>query len=76
MSRVCQLSGKRPASGNSVSYSRRHTKRRFVPNLVVKRINGVKLRIAASTLRTLKKWAREDAAAAAAKQAAAVTEAK
>ncbi len=37
MSRVCQLSGKRPISGNNVSHSKRRTKRRFLPNLHTKR---------------------------------------
>lgn len=33
MSRVCQVTGKRPMSGNNVSHSQRKTKRRFLPNL-------------------------------------------
>lgn len=33
MSRVCQVTGKRPLSGNNVSHSNRRTKRRFLPNL-------------------------------------------
>ena len=33
MSRVCQVTGKRPMVGCSVSHSKRHTKRRFLPNL-------------------------------------------
>jgi len=33
MSRVCQLTGKRPIAGNNVSHSNRKTKRRFLPNL-------------------------------------------
>lgn len=37
MSRVCQLTGKRPISGNNVSHSNRKTKRRFLPNLQKKR---------------------------------------
>ena len=37
MSKVCQLTGKRPISGNNVSHSNRKTKRRFVPNLHKKR---------------------------------------
>jgi len=32
MSKVCQLTGKRPISGNNVSFSNRKTKRRFLPN--------------------------------------------
>lgn len=37
MSKVCQLTGKRPISGNNVSHSNRKTKRRFLPNLQKKR---------------------------------------
>ncbi|MGK0363291.1 MAG: large subunit ribosomal protein L28 [Saprospiraceae bacterium] len=37
MSKVCQLTGKRPVSGNNVSFSNRKTKRRFLPNLQKKR---------------------------------------
>ena len=33
MSKVCQVTGKRPVSGNNVSHSNRKTKRRFLPNL-------------------------------------------
>jgi len=33
MSRVCQVTGKRPMSGHNVSHSNRKTKRRFLPNL-------------------------------------------
>ncbi len=37
MSRICQLTGKRPVSGNNVSHSKRRTKRRFLPNLHTKK---------------------------------------
>ncbi|MEM1215268.1 MAG: 50S ribosomal protein L28, partial [Bacteroidota bacterium] len=37
MSKVCQLTGKRPIVGNNVSHSNRKTKRRFVPNVQTKR---------------------------------------
>lgn len=63
MSRICQLTGKRPSAGNNVSHSKRRTRRRFNVNLITKRINGVKVRMAASTWRTLKKWSREATAA-------------
>ena len=33
MSKVCQLTGKRPVAGNNVSHSNRKTRRRFLPNL-------------------------------------------
>ena len=37
MARVCQLTGKRPITGNKVSHSNIKTKRRFLPNLQTKR---------------------------------------
>jgi large subunit ribosomal protein L28 len=33
MSRVCQVTGKRPVSGNNVSHAKNRTRRRFLPNL-------------------------------------------
>jgi len=33
MSRVCQVTGKRPITGNNVSHAKNRTKRRFLPNL-------------------------------------------
>ena len=33
MSRVCELSGKGPMSGNTVSHANNKTRRRFLPNL-------------------------------------------
>ncbi|HNN31409.1 MAG TPA: 50S ribosomal protein L28, partial [Chitinophagaceae bacterium] len=33
MARVCQITGKKPLTGNSVSHSNIKTKRRFLPNL-------------------------------------------
>ncbi|MFA5677062.1 MAG: 50S ribosomal protein L28 [Pseudomonas sp.] len=33
MSRVCQVTGKRPVTGNNVSHANNRTKRRFLPNL-------------------------------------------
>ena len=33
MSRVCQVTGKRPAVGNNVSHANNKTRRRFLPNL-------------------------------------------
>ncbi len=61
MSRVCQLTGKRPIAGNNVSHSNRRTKRRFLPNLIKKRFfipetgEWVTLKVATSTLRTINK---------------------
>ncbi|KKP39645.1 MAG: 50S ribosomal protein L28, large subunit ribosomal protein L28 [Candidatus Peregrinibacteria bacterium GW2011_GWF2_33_10] len=61
MSRVCQLTGKRPTSGNTRSHSMRTTKRRFLPNLF-KRIlvnpftkEKVKVKISAYGLKCLVK---------------------
>lgn len=33
MSRVCQVTGKRPITGNKVSHANNKTKRRFLPNI-------------------------------------------
>ena len=33
MSKVCQVTGKRPITGNNVSHANNKTKRRFLPNL-------------------------------------------
>ena len=61
MSRVCQLTGKRPVAGNNVSHSNRRTKRRFLPNLHKKKIyipevdRWVNLKISSTTLRTINK---------------------
>ena len=33
MSRVCQVTGKRPATGNNVSHAHNKTRRRFLPNI-------------------------------------------
>ncbi|MGE5153488.1 MAG: 50S ribosomal protein L28 [Bdellovibrio bacteriovorus] len=33
MSRVCQVTGKRPITGHNVSHANNKTKRRFLPNL-------------------------------------------
>lgn len=37
MAKVCQVTGKKPVSGNNVSFSHKKTKRRFEPNLHNKR---------------------------------------
>lgn len=33
MSKVCQVTGKRPMAGNNVSHAMNKTRRRFLPNL-------------------------------------------
>ncbi|HBN09306.1 MAG TPA: 50S ribosomal protein L28 [Cyanobacteria bacterium UBA8530] len=47
MSKICNVCGKGPMSGNNVSHSNRHTKRRWLPNLqsVKALINGSARRI-------------------------------
>ncbi len=61
MSKVCQLTGKRPIVGNHVSHSNRKTKRRFLPNLHKKRFyipeteQWVTLKISTHALRTINK---------------------
>ncbi len=61
MSRVCQLSGKRPITGNNVSHSNQKTKRRFLPNLQKKRFyipeknEWVTLKVSTSCIRTINK---------------------
>lgn len=61
MAKVCQITGKKPAVGNNRSHAMNATKRRFMPNLVVKKVfdpktgKMKKMKIAASTLRTLTK---------------------
>jgi large subunit ribosomal protein L28 len=62
MSRRCQVTGKGPLTGNNVSHAKNHTKRRQLPNLRTVRItleDGTrkKIKVAASTLRTMKKKA-------------------
>jgi large subunit ribosomal protein L28 len=61
MSRVCQVTGKRPQVGNKVSHANNKTKRRFLPNLQYRKIwveelgRYVKLRISTRALRTIDK---------------------
>ncbi len=61
MSKVCQILGVKPMSGNNVSHSNRKTKRRFLPNLKVVAFfsdtmkQNIRIRVATSTLRTINK---------------------
>ncbi len=61
MSKVCELTGKRPVAGNWVSHSNRKTKRRFMPNLHTKKFfipetgEWVRLKVCSSALRTITK---------------------
>ncbi len=60
MSKICVISGKGPLYGNNVSHANNKTRRRFMPNLRSVKVtleDGTtkRIRIAASTLRTMKK---------------------
>ena len=61
MSKVCQVTGKRPMSGNTVSHANNRTRRRFLPNLHTQRFwletekRWVSLRVSTRGLRTIEK---------------------
>ena len=61
MSKVCEISGKKPMSGNNVSHANNRTKRRFIPNLQnVKLYSGslqkyINLNITIRTMKTVEK---------------------
>ncbi|AJA44045.1 50S ribosomal protein L28 [Frischella perrara] len=61
MSRVCQVTGKKPLVGNNRSHAMNATKRRFLPNLQTHRFwvesekRFVKLRVSAKGMRTIDK---------------------
>lgn len=61
MSRVCQVTGKRPQSGNNVSHANNRTRRRFLPNLQHKRFwlvaekRYVRLRVSHKGMRLIDK---------------------
>lgn len=61
MSRVCQVTGKRPAVGNYVSHANNKTRRRFLPNLHTHRFwvesenRFVKLRLTTKGMRIIDK---------------------
>ena len=61
MSRVCQVTGKRPAVGNNVSHANNKTRRRFLPNLHKRRFwmegekRWVRLRVSSQGLRIIDK---------------------
>lgn len=63
MSYKCDITGKGKQFGNNVSHSMRHTPKVWKPNLQTKTLvlNGQKVRVklAASTIRTLKKYERD-----------------
>ena len=61
MSRVCDITGKKPAVGNRVSHANNKKRRRFLPNLHTQRFwlegekRWVSLRISTNALRTIEK---------------------
>ena len=61
MSRVCQVTGKRPITGNRVSHANNKTKRRFLPNIQTHRYwvesenRFVSLKLSARGMRTIDK---------------------
>ncbi len=61
MARVCQVTGKKPITGNKVSHSNIKTKRRFLPNLQKKRYflaeedKWVTLKVSSEAIRTINK---------------------
>lgn len=61
MAKVCQVTGKRPISGNNVSHAKNRTRRRFLPNLHTHRFwvasenRWIKLRLTCKGMRTIDK---------------------
>jgi len=61
MSKVCQVTGKKPQVGNNVSHAKNRTRRRFLPNLHTHRFwveeekRFVKLRISSKGMRIIDK---------------------
>lgn len=61
MSQVCQVTGKRPITGNNVSHANNRTRRRFAPNLHYHRFwvgtesRYVRLRVSAKGMRIIDK---------------------
>ena len=61
MARVCEITGKKPVTGNHVSHANNKTKRRFLPNLQRRRFwvesenRWISLRVSTVALRTIDK---------------------
>ena len=61
MSRVCQVTGKRPMTGNNVSHANNKNRRRFLPNIHDHRFwlesekRFIKLRVSAKGMRIIYK---------------------
>jgi large subunit ribosomal protein L28 len=73
MAYACDITGKSKQFGNNVPFSQKKTRKVWKPNLQAKTIviggQKVRLKLATSTIRTLKKWEREEAQRAAKAQA-------
>lgn len=61
MSKICQVTGKKAMVGNNVSHSKRRTKRKFYPNLFVKKYylpeedRWISLKVSAAGIRLINK---------------------
>ena len=61
MSKICEVTGKRPITGNHVSHANNKTKRRFLPNLHTRRFwvpsesRYVRLRVSSKGMRIIDK---------------------
>lgn len=61
MSKICQVTGKKAIGGNNVSHSKRRTKRKFLPNLFVKKYylpeenRWISLKVSAAGIRLINK---------------------
>jgi large subunit ribosomal protein L28 len=61
MSKICQVTGKKTMVGNNVSHSKRRTKRKFLPNLFIKKYylpeenRWISLKVSAAGIRLINK---------------------
>jgi len=61
MSQICQITGKKVMVGNNVSHSKRRTKRKYYPNLFVKKFyipeedKWITLKVSAAGMRNINK---------------------
>ena len=67
MANICQITGKKAMTGNNVSHAMNKTKRKFKPNLQVKKFyipeedKWVTLKVSAAGIRNINKWGISDA---------------
>ena len=61
MAKICEITGKRPITGNNVSHAKNKTRRRFLPNLQTKKFfipeedKWITLKVSTSAIRTINK---------------------